>query len=244
MTDEAITKSDYAYKILRQDILEARLAPKSPLKLGVIREVYGFGWTPLREALSRLEAEHLVQSTANKGYVVSPVSRGELADLTKTKGIIELQLLREAMEAGDQDWEAGIVAAHYRLSKQVSPSDGGNQLEDFIEWSRHHDAFHLSLMAANQSPWLSRFYSQVTDHMRRHGRALRASMPYLQPEAFFNSIKASPALQVSYSLAPHTALMEAVLARQVDEVAGLMKRHNELTILSYHEMGDALEGKQ
>ena len=63
-TDVA-TKSEFAYRTLRQDILETRLRPGAPLKLGAMREAYGIGWTPLREALSRLEAERLVILSAN-----------------------------------------------------------------------------------------------------------------------------------------------------------------------------------
>lgn len=109
---KARTKSEHAYNNLRRDILETKLAPLSQLKLNNIQETYELGWTPLREALSRLEAEHLVISTPNKGYVVAPVSVNELEDLTKTKTTIELPLLREAMEFGDKNWEADIVAAH------------------------------------------------------------------------------------------------------------------------------------
>lgn len=231
-----MTKTEHAYQTLRQDILEARLVPDTPLKLAAIRETYGIGWTPLREALSRLEAEHLVHSTANKGYVVAPVSLAELTDLTKAKGMIELQLLRESMEFGDQEWEAKIVAAHYRLSREISPLEQESDLDSYITWSHLHDAFHNSLITANRSPWLSRFYRQVTDHMRRHGRALRATLPE-KPAAVLTVIKASPALQMSFSLAPHTALMDAVVHRQFEQAAMLIQEHNKLTMLAYDEMG-------
>lgn len=237
MSQESVTKTEYAYQTLRQDILEARLAPDTPLRLVAIREVYGIGWTPLREALSRLEAEHMVLSTANKGYVVAPVSIAELADLTKSKGLVELQLLREAIEFGDQAWEASIVAAHYRLSREVSPLEVGIDPQTYMAWTGFRDAFQFALLAANHSLWLSRFYLQVRDHIRRHERALHISIPPLQPEAFFATLKASPALRLSYSLAPHTALMEAVINRQFEQAARLMGEYNDLTVLAYKEMG-------
>lgn len=237
MNQETVTKTEHTYQTLRQDILEARLAPDTPLRLSAIREAYGVGWTPLREALSRLEAEYLVQSTANKGYVVAPVSFAELTDLTKSKGIIELQLLRESMEFGDQEWEARIVAAHYRLSREDTPFEQEGDQERFISWSHLHDAFHDCLISANQSPWLSRFYRQVTDHMHRHGRALYAVLPDMRPEAVFSALQASPALQAAFSLVPHTALMDAVINRQSERAAILMQDHNKLTMLAYSEMG-------
>ena len=109
-TDVA-TKTETAYRTLRQEILETRLRPGAPLKLGAMREAYGIGWTPLREALSRLEAERLVTSSANKGYAVAPVSLEELSDLTRARRLVELPMLAESIANGDEAWETagGVV---------------------------------------------------------------------------------------------------------------------------------------
>lgn len=235
------TKSEDAYNSLRRDILEARLAPSTPLKLHKIQEMYGLGWTPLREALSQLEAEHLVTSIPNKGYIVAPVSKAELEELTKLRTLIELPLLREAMELGDKEWEAGIVAAHYRLSKETNPLEGNDNIEIYIEWSRVHNDFHAALLSANRSAWLRRFHAQATDHMRRHGRVLRASLSYAQPDNYFAALKTSPALQEAYSLEVHTQMMEAVLNRQIQKACELVVHHNELTLKSYNELAVVIE---
>lgn len=239
MSTKARTKTEDAYNSLRRDILEVRLAPSTPLKLHKIQEMYGLGWTPLREALSQLEAEHLVISIPNKGYVVTPVSLSELEDLTKTKKILELPLLREAIEFGDTSWEAGIVAAHYRLSKEASPLDGHIDAENYIAWTRVHNDFHSALLSASKSAWQQRFHVQVTDHMRRHGRALRASLSYTQSENYAAALKASPALREAYCLEPHTALMDAVLNREVEKACELTARQIDLIILSYSELSAA-----
>lgn len=235
------TKSEDAYNSLRRDILEARLAPSTPLKLHKIQEMYGLGWTPLREALSQLEAEHLVTLIPNKGYIVAPVSKAELEELTKVRNLIELPLLREAMELGDKEWEAAIVAAHYRLSKESNPLEGNDNAEIYVEWTRVHNDFHVALLSANRSAWLSRFHAQATDHLRRHGRVLRASLSYSPTENYFTALKKSPALQEAYSLEVHTQIMEAVLNRQVEKACELLAHHNQLTLKSYNELGAVIE---
>ena len=236
MSTKARTKSEDAYNSLRRDILEARLAPSTPLKLHKIQEMYGLGWTPLREALSQLEAEHLVISIPNKGYVVTPISFAGLEDLTKTKKILELPLLREAMEFGDTSWEAGIVAAHYRLSKEASPLDGHIDIENYIGWAQAHNEFHSALLSASKSAWQQRFHLQVTDHMRRHGRVLCASLSHTKPENYLLAVEASPALREAYCLETHTALMDAVLNREVEKACEMTARQIELIILSYNEL--------
>src|SRR5690606_5355848 len=85
---EGANKTETAYRLLRRDILAARLMPGAPLKVNALRNAYGVGWTPLREALSRLEAERLVTAISNRGFAVAPVSRDELQDLTEARRVI------------------------------------------------------------------------------------------------------------------------------------------------------------
>ena len=95
---ETATKTEAAYRLLRRDILSTRLSPGTPLKLNALRDAYGVGWTPLREALSRLEAERLVTAISNRGFAVAPVSRAELEDLARSRLVVELPLLVESIE--------------------------------------------------------------------------------------------------------------------------------------------------
>lgn len=226
---EVATKTEIAYRTLRQAILETRLLPGAPLKLGAMREAYAVGWTPLREALSRLEAEHLVISSANKGYTVAPVSLAELADLTNARRHVELPLLAESIANGDEAWETALVAAHYRLSRAKPPVENP---EDFAvtDWKERHEAFHLALLSASRSKWLLRFYLQIKDQMNRHHRILGIA-PGLGA-ARGPDWKESPAyaaMRDALALEPHTELMNAALDRDVDRAVRLMDAHIGLT---------------
>ena len=90
-----------------------------PLRLEALRQRYGLSFSPLREALMRLQSERLVLSTALRGFSVAPLSREEMEDATETRILIECEALRRSMRDGDDDWEAGIVAAFHALSLQV-----------------------------------------------------------------------------------------------------------------------------
>ena len=103
---DALSKTEAAYWLLRRDILNTRLRPGASLRLSMLRDTYGVGWTPLREALSRLEAEKLVTAVSNRGFAVAPVSRAELEDLTRARMIVELPLSMESIEKGGPDWES------------------------------------------------------------------------------------------------------------------------------------------
>ena len=139
---EPATLSEAAYQRLRADIVAGVLEAGKPLRLEALRQRYGLSFSPLREALMRLQSERLVLSTALRGFSVAPLSREEIRDATETRILIECEALRRSMRDGDDDWEAGIVAAFHALSLQVerqSRSAGKASTADMLAMGeRHH----------------------------------------------------------------------------------------------------------
>ena len=236
-------KGEAAYQLLRQAILNAELAPGTPLRPSALREVYGIGWTPLREALSRLEAERLVTMQRNHGFAVAPVSLLELADLTRARRALEQALLGESVRNGDSAWEERLVVAHYRLKSSVL-SPGGWSAATARRWLDCHQAFHLALLSGCAAPWLTHLYLQVMEQERRHHGvlmlealrqhdALRQASdpsPGANADDTLHATSAAPtpamaALSAAMELHHHTALMEAALTRDVDVVSALMAEH-------------------
>lgn len=221
------SKTDAAYQILRREILSARLPAEVALRPTALHETYGLGWTPVREALARLEAEHLVVYRRNRGFSVAPISHEELADLQRARQAIELPLLKESIENGDADWEAGVVAAHHRLIRCTLPVDEPTE-ETLTHWEAMHEAFHMSLLQAAVSKWLLRFQFQIYEQLRRHHRVL-AIVPTLQSGQQPDQ-EALQVLQRAMGPAHHTLLMQAALDRNVDEAQRLMAEHAGTTV--------------
>lgn len=92
--------SDRAYAALRDEILEWQLAPGTVLAEVEQATRLGVSRTPLREALSRLSAEGLVESQVGRGLVVTAAS---------VDSVVELFEVREALEA-----KAATLAAKRR----------------------------------------------------------------------------------------------------------------------------------
>ena len=57
----ARSRTSSIYDQLRDDIIQGQLPPGLKLKIDVLREHYGVGATPIREALSLLTADGLVE---------------------------------------------------------------------------------------------------------------------------------------------------------------------------------------
>jgi DNA-binding GntR family transcriptional regulator len=141
------TVNAQVFRQIRTDIVTCRLMPNERLRVESLRQRYGVGGSPIREALMRLEAEGLVILEQNKGFRVSPVSSGHLLDLMKTRVEIEGLALRWSIDKGGVDWEANLLAAYHRLShlKKTLRASGSDVN---LVWFREHRNFHSALTAA------------------------------------------------------------------------------------------------
>jgi DNA-binding GntR family transcriptional regulator len=193
---ESLTSRIYAR--LRTDILASRLEPGRKLKIEDLRKSYDAGATPIREALSHLASDHLVERLDQRGFRVANVSGEEFDELRKTRCWLEERALRESIAHGGSDWEERVVLAAYRLSS-VPWSKSDNQYIVNGEWENLHKAFHRALISACGSAILLRFCDQLYDQNIRY-RILSNRAAYRQRDRS----------------AEHEAIKEAVLARDAD----------------------------
>ena len=100
---------------LRADILSTKLVPGQKLHIAGLAKQFSVSLTAVREALSRLVADGLVQASDQRGFRVSPVSSADLEDVTRTRIDIESLALRRSIERGDQAWLASVEQAFAAL---------------------------------------------------------------------------------------------------------------------------------
>jgi len=196
------------YERLRHDILAGVLAPGSKLKIEELRRILGTGASPIREALSLLTSDQLVQRIDQRGFRVARVSKTEFEELLRTRAWLEERALRESIARGDTSWEEGIVLAHYHLSRTPRSIDG----EPNTDWESCHRAFHRTLIGACDSSILLRFCDQLYDQNVRY-RYLAGRSAY--PKRDINR--------------EHEELMQAVLERNSDLAVQRLLAHYRLT---------------
>lgn len=202
-----MTLSERAYAAIRQDIIRGTLVPGMPLRMAELSTRYGMGFSPLREALSRLQSERMVVAEALRGFRVAPQSVEEMRDAMQTRILIECDALRRAIALGDDDWAAGIVGALYALKIQTERTDQGGGI---WELEARHRAFHLALLAACQSPWKLEFAERLYTATERY----RIPILLDQQSATSRDVQAE-----------HSDLATAVLDRDADRAADLLSRH-------------------
>lgn len=211
---EPATLGEAAYQRLRADIVAGALEAGKPLRLEALRQRYGLSFSPLREALMRLQSERLVLSTALRGFSVAPLSREEMRDATETRILIECEALRRSMRDGDDDWEAGIVAAFHALGLQVerqSRLSGKVETADMLAMEERHHQFHRALIAHCGSPRLLELANQLYVETQRY------RLPSL-----VGRVAGTPPRDVS---AEHQQIMDATLRRSEDAVRYLSEHY-------------------
>ena len=106
---------------LRADILSTRLLPGQKLHIAGLAKQFSVSLAAVREALSRLVADGLVQASDQRGFRVSPVSPADLRDVTQTRVDIEGLALRRSIERGDQEWLSSVERSFTALCAFPTP---------------------------------------------------------------------------------------------------------------------------
>lgn len=191
---------------LREDIVSCILKPGDRLRFETLREIYGVSFSTLREALSRLASERLVVAEGQRGFIVAPISKEDLLDLTDARVLIECAVIRQSMERGGSDWEERVLSAFHRLDRVEAMLQDQHRITS--DWDQAHFDFHEALVSASGSPTLAEMRRSLFERARRYRRL--SALIRKTPRA---------------KRAEHRAMMEAVLARDVEEATDLVERH-------------------
>ena len=188
---------DNVYESLRSDILACRLAPGEDMREQDLAARYAVSRQPVREALLRLEREHLVTVQPRQGYRVNPISLSDARDILRFRLVLEPACVAEAIEhASDSALKA--LNEFRRFS-------GGH--EDFIAYNR---AFHTALANASGN---RRMAAALCDLIGQADRLVRVSVTNLKGHNH------------AALVAEHVALIEAMQRRDRRGAARIIKGH-------------------
>lgn len=144
MTHPSVTRGEEVFAALRSDLLNGVLFPRQKLPMVELATRFKVSQSVVREALTRLAEQRLVEANPQRGFRVVELSVDDITGLTEVRVEIEQIALRLSMERGDVNWETKVVAAHHLLERTPFAKDDGNINE---EWSVRHQEFHHALLA-------------------------------------------------------------------------------------------------
>lgn len=193
------------YLMLRNEIITGRLGPGERLKVESLKENYGAGASPIREALSLLTSDQLVERLDQRGFRVAQTSRQQFQEILNLRCTLEDMALRVSVQNGGRDWEENLVLVHHYMSRTDR-----SEVELFEE---RHKAFHMALLAACDSPILLRFCGQLYDLNVRYRFLAGRSKTYSS-----RNVEAE-----------HLAILDAAVARNVEDASRLLVDHYRST---------------
>jgi DNA-binding GntR family transcriptional regulator len=139
---------------LRAAILSGRVRAGAPIPVDDVAARFSLSSIPVREALTTLVAEGLVEHELRGAYVVARLTREELAELYVVRASLENAAITASVaRATDEDV---AVAATARRAREAATAAGG--AADHHRWSRR---FHLALIAPCQMHRLLQMFERA-----------------------------------------------------------------------------------
>jgi DNA-binding GntR family transcriptional regulator len=156
------TKSDYAYRQVRDRILSGELQPGAVIQQRELAGQIGISTTPLREALRRLKSEGLVELDAHRDARISPLRAEEARDLLELrKSLDPLAAGLAAQRRTNADIQA-IRAAHAGLAPLPTQPAIGQLVA--------HRNFHAAIYRASHNDLLIEALEGLWDKADRYRR--------------------------------------------------------------------------
>lgn len=193
---------DEVYELIRADIMSLRIAPDTRISIDELARQIGVSQTPIREALSRLEAVGLVTKRHFAGYCSAPqITRPQLDQLYELRLLLEPYAARCAAQRMT-DAELGRVAS---LAHGMQPGGTRNSYGRFADQdSELHDL--IALGSGNQ------LIREALSRLHTHLHIFRLR--------FHSEV-------TTEAYAEHERLVAALLARQPQEAESAMRLHIE-----------------
>jgi len=121
--DEDLSLSEQAYRHLRDRLIMLDIRPGEAINDGKLAAELGIGRTPVREALKRLESDHLVVSYPRRGTFATVVDITELADVSELRESLEPLAARRAAKLATAALRAEIRETAAAISTMGDDDD-------------------------------------------------------------------------------------------------------------------------
>jgi len=155
-SDTKPTRSLNVTETLREQLLQGEFAPNTRLQEIALAERMGVSRTPIREALSVLARDGLLEYAPNRGYTVREFSLQDIVSAFRVRAVLEglgCRLLAEKGVPVDTDTQLQHAIAWGETLLQSSQLQGG----DFDQWREMNKSFHLAILLATKNDLLIRF---------------------------------------------------------------------------------------
>jgi DNA-binding GntR family transcriptional regulator len=182
------TLADQAYRALRGEIISGRLKPGERLTERHLAERLRVSPTPVREALQRLEHEHLITRTDTRRIQVAQPSTTKLYELTLIEAALRGAGARLAAENATEEELLVIEQAHAEFTNLTASPEralaAARRLHELIDRASHSETLITMIATATAFDWQFRLETipdifgdnqkTALDRHREHGKIVKA----------------------------------------------------------------------
>lgn len=184
---------------VREDILSKKLTPGTTVRPEDVGARLGISPTPAREALQTLRAEGFLVSTPGVGFVVAPLTAGDILDIFTAHAFLAGELTARAVEkATDEDIDE-LEAVHYELM-------AAERRRDLARAEERNHVFHRHITQLADAPKLAHILGIVARYV---------------PRTFYSEVEGWDAA----SAEDHAAILAAFRARDTEAARRAMSEH-------------------
>ncbi len=199
---KTISLADQVFEHLETDILSGKYQKGENLTESKLSLELGVSRTPIREALRRLEQEHLIEE-ASKGMMVVGISDKDLADIFE---------IRAALEG-----KAAFLATQNYTDEQI------NIVREALEFQE----FYLGKQDADRIKSMDSRFHETIYRMSGSTVFYDVLMPLHKKILKYRKASVTDSSRAAASVAEHRAIYEAILARDGDLASRLISEHLE-----------------
>ena len=231
----AATLSEKAYQHIRHQVFAGELAPGAQLVNRTLAKELGTSFIPVREAISRLASEGLVEQVAGAGAFVRVFDRQEISEIYDVRELFEPFAAGQAarfltdhelaeLESLLTEWES--------VGKTILSRKRGATEADLDRWLELNERFHEVMISASRNRFLAKITRDV-NVLSQCFAAHRGSPKLLSQET------------VRSTLESHRELFELLAARDSAGAEGRLReqlRFGRTSVLAFFDQNRTKRG--
>jgi DNA-binding GntR family transcriptional regulator len=210
------------YDLLRNEILDLRLPPGSPIDEVQLADRFGMSRTPIREALVRLAGEGLIETLPNRSTMVANIDFVNLHTFFDALVLMYRVTTRLAAQYHRADDLTIIHARQAAFANAV-------EAQDALAMIATNAAFHSAIADAGRNAYFTGLFNRLLDEGRRILRLYYQSYEDRLPQQFVDE---------------HEEMIAAIEARDVQLADQLARVHAEQIVAQIQQLFSGKERLQ
>lgn len=150
--------SERAYQFIRGEIMAGSLLPGEQLREEALADACGVSRTPVREAMRKLEAEHLIQRSESQRSFVATLSLDEIGESFALRAMLEGHAAARATDRIKSAQISALVAHNSAIREAIERAT-----PDVAAFLEHNRGFHALVLDAAGSERLTALLTAIVE---------------------------------------------------------------------------------